>query len=71
MTKVTGIILAGGRSSRFGQDKCVLKIENKTIIETIVSKLSELCSEIILVTNTLKAHKKIWEGLASKYSHLP
>jgi len=49
--KTTGIILAGGKSSRMGTNKALLTIENKTVIERIVEQLEQIVDEIIIVTN--------------------
>ena len=43
------IILAGGRSSRLGQDKMSLIISGEHLLDRIVSKLEQLHGEIILV----------------------
>ena len=45
----TAIILAGGKSLRFGTDKTRLEINGVRIIETIVEKCKHLFSEIIIV----------------------
>jgi molybdenum cofactor guanylyltransferase len=49
--KITGIILAGGKSSRMGTNKALLTIEGKTVIERIVDQLDQIVDEIIVVTN--------------------
>ncbi|MBT2657703.1 molybdenum cofactor guanylyltransferase [Bacillus sp. ISL-18] len=49
--KAAAIILAGGKSSRMGTNKALLKINEKTNIERIVDKLKLLFDDIILVTN--------------------
>ena len=49
---VTGVILSGGKSSRMGRNKSLLKLNNKTIIEIIADKMESLFSKIILSTNT-------------------
>lgn len=48
---VSGIILAGGRSSRMGRDKTLLQIENETLIERTVNKLRQFADEIIIASN--------------------
>ncbi len=48
---ITGIILAGGKSSRIGTDKALLKFQSKTFIQIIYDNLKELCSEIIISSN--------------------
>jgi molybdopterin-guanine dinucleotide biosynthesis protein A len=46
------VILAGGKSSRMGQDKTRLYVDNVRFFDYIYSKCQELFSEIIIVTNT-------------------
>ena len=45
------IILAGGKSSRMGFDKQFLKIEQRSIMDSMIHKLSKEFDEIIIVTN--------------------
>lgn len=47
----TAIILAGGKSKRFGKDKTLLKINDELIIESIINKCKNIFSEIIIVSN--------------------
>ncbi|WP_042354425.1 molybdenum cofactor guanylyltransferase [Bacillus rubiinfantis] len=47
----TAIILSGGKSSRMGTNKSLLKINNKSNIEIIIAKLKQGFDDIILVTN--------------------
>jgi len=49
--KAAAIILAGGKSSRMGTNKALLKINGKTNIERIRDTLKILFDDIILVTN--------------------
>lgn len=51
MEKRTAIILAGGKSSRIGRNKALLKIENEVLIEQTVKKMKLIAEETILVTN--------------------
>lgn len=50
----TAIILSGGFSKRFGFDKGILRIGNKSLIAHVAKTVSEIVSEIIVVTNTKK-----------------
>ena len=50
--KIPGIILAGGKSSRMGvNNKCLLKLSNKTILQHIIDNLLPQVSEIVINTN--------------------
>jgi len=48
---ITGIILAGGKSSRMGQDKAFLKLNGKTFIEHSIEAIKPLVYEIIIVSD--------------------
>jgi molybdopterin-guanine dinucleotide biosynthesis protein A len=47
---VSGIVLAGGRSSRFGSDKLEARIDGRRIIDRAVGALAPLVSEIVIVS---------------------
>lgn len=47
----TAVVLAGGKSTRMGFDKQLLKINNRKVVEIIIHKLREEFDEIIVVTN--------------------
>jgi molybdenum cofactor guanylyltransferase len=49
--EITAIILAGGKSSRMGSDKSLLKLGNKTLIEHVVDSIRPYVSAVIVVTN--------------------
>ena len=50
-SEITGIILAGGRSSRMGTDKAFIKIGNRTLIENTYDLIKDYCSEILISAN--------------------
>jgi len=54
---VTGIILAGGKSSRIGQNKALLELSGKKIIEIIYEKISPLFNDVIIISNILEYYK--------------
>lgn len=49
--KITGIVLSGGKSSRMGTDKCLLKLHNKTFVEIQTDILSKVCNQILISAN--------------------
>lgn len=48
---ITGIILAGGKSTRMGSDKGFVTYNNKPFIQHIIDALQPLVDEIIIVSN--------------------
>ncbi|APB69262.1 molybdenum cofactor guanylyltransferase [Paenibacillus polymyxa] len=48
--KVTGIIVAGGRSSRMGQDKALLEIDGATMLERTYTTLQQVAQRVVVVT---------------------
>lgn len=50
--EVTGIILAGGKSSRMGTDKGLQELCGKPLISYVIDALSGLCSEIIISSSS-------------------
>ena len=50
MTAVSGIVLAGGRSSRFGTDKLVARVDGERLLDRAVTALAGLVTEIVVVS---------------------
>lgn len=51
-SSVTGVILSGGQSSRMGQNKALMRLGERRLIDRVVDVLSEVFTELLLVTNT-------------------
>jgi molybdopterin-guanine dinucleotide biosynthesis protein A len=49
---ITGVILAGGHSSRFGSNKALAIVDGKPMIQQIADLLTGLFANCLLVTNT-------------------
>lgn len=58
----TAIILAGGKSSRMGFDKQLLKIDERRLMDSLIHKLNKDFEEIIIVTN----RPELYIGLSHK-----
>ncbi len=49
---VAGVILAGGKSRRYGMNKALVKIDGISLIERVIRVLEPLFRDLILITNT-------------------
>jgi molybdopterin-guanine dinucleotide biosynthesis protein A len=59
MLTLSGIVLAGGHSSRLGTDKAFVNVNGQSLIKQIVAKLNSLSDDLIIVTDS-----------PEKYNHL-
>ena len=48
---ILGVVLAGGKSKRFGEDKSEIKLGNKTLLEHTLDKIKSKFNTIIIVSN--------------------
>lgn len=48
---VSGYVLAGGKSSRMGQDKALLELAGKPLVLRAVEKLRQVCAEVSILGN--------------------
>ena len=48
---ILGIILAGGKSSRFGEDKSIVKLGDKTLLDHTINKIEKEFTEILVISN--------------------
>jgi len=51
LLEISGIILAGGKSQRMGEDKAFIQIGEKPIIETIIDLFQKVFKETLIITN--------------------
>ena len=51
LNNILSVVLAGGKSKRFGEDKSQVKLGEKLLIDYILSQLIEEFKEVLIVTN--------------------
>ena len=56
---ILGIILAGGKSSRFGEDKSIAKLGDKTLLDHTINKIEKEFTEILVISNNKEFNFKI------------
>ena len=49
--KILSVVLAGGKSKRFGEDKSQVKLEGKILIDYILSEIIDEFNETLIVAN--------------------
>ncbi len=55
---ITGVILAGGKSLRYGKDKAFELFRGTPLIERVISVMKEIFSEVIIITNDLDKYRE-------------
>jgi molybdopterin-guanine dinucleotide biosynthesis protein A len=48
---VSGIILSGGKSTRMGQEKGLIKLNGKPMIQHVIDHLDPICDQILISAN--------------------
>ena len=56
---ILAVVLAGGKSKRFGEDKNYIKLGDKTLLEHVLSKISNKFEEILIVSSHNQEIKKL------------
>ena len=51
LNNILGVVLAGGKSQRFGQDKSQVKLKNKLLIDYILEEIVDEFKEILIIAN--------------------
>lgn len=52
LSDITGVVLAGGRSTRFGRNKALVGWQGQFLIQHVINALASVFDECLLVTNT-------------------
>lgn len=68
---ISGVILVGGKSSRYGSNKALVKINGVPLIERVIGVMGRVFENLILITNTpdeyahlgLPMHEDLIKGL--------
>ena len=56
---ILAVVLAGGNSKRFGEDKNHIKLGDKTLLEHVLSKINNKFEEILIVSSHNQEIKKL------------
>ena len=56
---ILAVVLAGGKSKRFGEDKNNVKLGDKTLLEHVLSKISKKFRETLIVSSHNQEIKKL------------
>ncbi|WP_419803868.1 molybdenum cofactor guanylyltransferase [Terriglobus sp.] len=67
LRNVTGYVLAGGRSSRMGQDKALLEHDGEPLVERALRTLRAVCAHTRILSGPANFDR---DALLSRYGHL-
>lgn len=56
--RVSGIILAGGKSRRMGRDKALLDFDGAPLIARVIARVRAVCAETLIVANDTAAYAR-------------
>ncbi len=51
LNNILGVVLAGGKSQRFGQDKSQVKLQDKLLIDYVLNEIIDEYNEILIIAN--------------------
>ena len=54
--ELTGVILAGGKSRRYGRNKALVQLDGMALIERVLTVMQSLFQQVVLITNTPEAY---------------
>ena len=54
--EIAGIILAGGKSLRYGQDKAFISLNGKFLIDKVISVMKQVFQDVIIIANEPKKY---------------
>ena len=56
---ILGVILAGGKSKRFGEDKSKVNLDGKTLLEHTLNKIKSKFKTIVIISNSINLKNHI------------
>ncbi len=64
---VSGVVLAGGRSTRFGRDKLAVEHHGRPLLHHAIERLAEVCGSLIVVISAEGPEPSTPEGVALRF----
>jgi molybdopterin-guanine dinucleotide biosynthesis protein A len=54
--QITGLVLAGGASTRMGRDKAFLELDGKPLIKIVIERMARVCAEVLIVAGDVRPY---------------
>lgn len=64
---LTGAILAGGQSRRFGSNKALVTVDGVRLIDRVIDSIAMVCEPIMLIANDLKPYYDVRAALVQDF----
>lgn len=65
VTDFTGVVLAGGKSSRMGQNKALMTFRNTRLIDNAMSVLSEISTNQVQISGKIEGYKAVADQVSN------
>ena len=68
--QVTGLVLAGGKSTRMGRDKALVLYKEKPLVQHVIDAISPVCDEVLVSTNNPDIRLQNVEFVSDNYKNI-
>lgn len=57
--KLVGVVMAGGRNTRFGSVKALAEVNRKRIVDRVIEALSAVCPDVVMIANEIDSYRTV------------